>query len=65
MPITVDWQSIALALISALCSIVWWEVRGLRKAKHQTAQVMQWCVFAIEILSKKLDIDLPVIKLDE
>lgn len=55
----IDWQSIALLLIGALCSIVWWEVRSLRKAKHSDAQVLQWAVFAIAMLAKKVEVDLP------
>ena len=54
-----DWQTVALLAIGALCSIVWWEVRALRKAKHSDAQVLQWAVFAIGILSKKVGVDLP------
>lgn len=56
---TIDWQDIALLAIGALCSIVWFEVRGLRKSKHENAQVLQWCVFAIGVLAKKSGVDLP------
>lgn len=57
-----DWQTIALIAIGALCSVVWWEVRQLRKAKHSSAQVTQWCVFAIGVLAKNAGVELPELK---
>lgn len=61
----VDWQWVGQLAIVALCSIVWWEVRGLRRAKHEDKQVLQWAVFAIGILAKKADIELPPLMRDK
>ena len=61
----IDWQGIALLAIGALCSIVWWEVRALRKAKHSDAQVLQWCIFAIGILAKHVGVEMPPLQRDK
>lgn len=57
--------SIAIAVLGAAFSLLWWEVRQLRKSKHTNAQVLQWLVICVRIIGKKVDIHLPDIVKDE
>lgn len=55
----VDWQAIATAAVAALCSIVWWEVRRLRHAKHANAQSIQYALICLALLARHVKFELP------
>lgn len=57
--------SIGIAVLSAAFSLIWWEVRQLRKSKHTNAQVLQWLVICVRIIGKKVDVHLPEMVKDE
>lgn len=58
--------SIGFAVLCAAFSLIWWEVRQLRKTKHSNAQVLQWLVICIGILAQRIGIELPkIMKGDE
>lgn len=50
---------IGFAVLSAAFGLIWWEVRQLRRSKHDNAQLLQWVVMSIAILAKKAEVDLP------
>lgn len=56
---------IGFAVLCAAFSLIWWEVRQLRKSKHSNAQVLQWLVICVGILAQRAGIDLPKIVKDE
>lgn len=57
--------SVGIAVLGAAFSLLWWEVRQLRKAKHANAQVLQWLVICVRIISRKVDANLPEMMKDE
>lgn len=57
--------SIGFAALCAAFSLIWWEVRQLRKTKHSNAQVLQWLVICIGILAQRSGVDLPPMVKDE
>lgn len=57
--------SIGIPMLCAAFSLLWWEVRQLRKSKHSNAQVLQWLVICVGILAQRSGIDLPRMVKDE
>lgn len=57
--------SIGIPGLFAAFSLLWWEVRQLRKSKHSNAQVIQWLVICVAILAQRAGIELPKIVKDE
>lgn len=58
----IDWQAIALLALGALCSITLYEVRQLRRAKHDSAQAIQYALLCIAVLAREVGVDLPELK---
>ncbi len=56
---------IGFAVLCAAFSLIWWEVRQLRRSKHSAAQVLQWLVICVRILAKRSGVDLPDFLKDE
>ncbi len=58
--------SLGFAILSAAFSLIWWEVRQLRKSKHNNAQALQWLMICVGILAQRAGVDLPkIVKGDE
>lgn len=60
----IDWQAVAMLALGALCSITLYEVRQLRKAKHDSAQAIQYALLCIAVLAKEVGVELPEFKRD-
>lgn len=55
----IDWQAISMLALGGLSSIIWWEVRQLRHAKHSNAQAIQYALLCISLIARKTGVDLP------
>ena len=53
------WQSMAMAALAGLSSIIWWEVRQLRHAKHHNAQAIQYALICIALIARHVGVELP------
>lgn len=60
-----DWQPIAMLALGALSTIIWWEVRQLRRAKHSNAQHIQYALICIALIARHVKLELPKPEKDE
>jgi hypothetical protein len=50
-----DWQPLALGALGLLYAGLLWEVRQLRKAKHEHAQKITEALFKIHVIERQIE----------